>query len=221
MASKLTVVISQGQSANPVKRRLEEERVGTLLGERGVEVTVIPHLYDLAPDGTGMLCLQGIAGDMVVLSWLYPRAAHWVLDRQGISGREGRCLLLAEEEDDDDLSDDDLSDEAAEATAAAKPRVSEGRPPAKRSIYCIDLRAADTVGPFIDEIRRIAKEVSIQTVDLDLTRWIQGSPRPEQLERYLHPALGTPPKTSRKISLANQSSRSRMVTAAKQMAAWR
>lgn len=192
MASKLTVVISQGQSANPVKRRLEEELVGTLLGERGVEVTVIPHLYDLAPDGTGMLCLQGITGDLVVLSWLYPRAAHWVLDRQGISGREGRCLLLAEEED-----DDDLSDEAAEATAgAAKPRVSEGRPPAKRSIYCIDLRAADTVGPFIDEIRRIAKEVSIQTVDLDLTRWIQGSPRPEQLERYLHPSNESPAKTN-------------------------
>lgn len=188
MASKLTVVISQGQSANPVKRRLEEELVGALLCERGLEVTVIPHLYDLAPDGTGMLCLQGITGDMVVLSWLYPRAAHWVLDRQGIGGREGRCLLLAEEKDEDD----DLTDDGADATAAdAKPRVSDGRPLAKRAIYCIDLRAADAVGPFVDEIRRIAKEVSVQTVDLDLTRWIQGSPRPDQLERYLHPTSGS------------------------------
>lgn len=188
MASKLTVVISQGQSANPAKRKLEEDLVGALLGERGLEVTVVPHLYDLAPDGTGMLCLQGITGDMVVLSWLYPRAAHWVLDRQGISGREGRCLLLAEEEE-----GDEITDEAEGPAADAKPRVSNGRPPAKRSIYCIDLRAAEAVGPFVDEIRRIAKEVSIQTVDLDLTRWIQGSPRPEQLERYLHPLHAAPP----------------------------
>lgn len=187
MASKLTVVISQGQSANPAKRRLEEELVGALLGERGLEVTVVPHLYDLAPDGTGMLCLQGITGDMVVLSWLYPRAAHWVLDRQGISGREGRSLLVAEEEE-----DDELTDETEDAPADAKPRVSNGRPPAKRSIYCIDLRAADAVAPFVEEICRIAKEVSIQTVDLDLTRWIQGSPRPEQLERYLHRSKATP-----------------------------
>ena len=67
---RLTIVISQGQSNNPAKRRLEETLVGTLLLEPGLEVTVIPNLYDLAPDGTGMLCLQGITGDMVVLSWL-------------------------------------------------------------------------------------------------------------------------------------------------------
>ncbi|HEV7224261.1 MAG TPA: ferredoxin family protein, partial [Pirellulales bacterium] len=87
MTKKLTVVISQGQSANPVKRKLEEDLVGALLFERGLEVTVIPHLYDLAPDGTGMLCLQSIPGDVVVLSWLFPRAAHWTLDRNGIRGR--------------------------------------------------------------------------------------------------------------------------------------
>ena len=92
---RLTVVVSQGQSASPAKRRLEEDIVGALLMERGVEVTVIPHLYDLAPDGTGMLCLQGIAGDMVVLSWLYPRAAHWILSRNQVKGHVGQTLLVA------------------------------------------------------------------------------------------------------------------------------
>jgi NAD-dependent dihydropyrimidine dehydrogenase PreA subunit len=38
---------------------------------------------------------------------------------------------------------------------------------------------------YLDEIRRIAREAAVQTVDL-LT-WIKGSPRPAQLERYLHP----------------------------------
>src|SRR5947207_231092 len=115
MPRKLTVVISQGQSANPAKRRLEEELVGALLFEPGVEVTVIPHLYDLPPAGTGMLCLQGITGDMVVLAWLYPRAAHWTLDRNGIRGREGLTLLVADKQEDDEEED--------EAEAELKSRV--------------------------------------------------------------------------------------------------
>ena len=55
MAKKLTAVISQGQSQHPGKRGLEEDLVARLLMESGIEVTVVPHLYDLAPDGTGDL----------------------------------------------------------------------------------------------------------------------------------------------------------------------
>src|SRR5690242_11852296 len=144
MPAKLTVVVSQGQSANPVKRKLEEDLVAGLLFERGIEVTVIPHLYDLAPDGTGMLCLQSIPGDMIVLSWLYPRAAHWTLDRNGIRGRVGSILLESETEDEDD------EDEAGED--AEKSRVVDSRPTPNRTIYCLDLRARNEVAPFIAEI---------------------------------------------------------------------
>ena len=179
---KITVVLSQGQSANPVKRKLEEDLVGALLFERGVELTVIPHLYDLPPDGTGMLCLQGITGDMVVLSWLYPRAAHWILDRNAIGGRVGTSLLVGEDDEDDD---DEMA--ADESEADDKLRVIDSRPASNRTIYCIDLRAAGAVEPFVTEIRRIAAETSVQTVDVDLMSWIQGSPKPEQLQRYLDP----------------------------------
>lgn len=178
MAKKLTVVISQGQSANPVKRKLEEDLVAALLFERGVEVTVIPHLYDLAPDGTGMLCLQSIAGDMVVLSWLYPRAAHWTLDRNGIRGRAGTVLLQSDVEE---------GDEEEEEAADDKPRVAASLPASNRTIYCLDLRARNEVEPFVAEIRRIIAEASVQTVGIDLLGWIQGSPKPEQLNRYLNP----------------------------------
>ncbi|HJT36186.1 MAG TPA: ferredoxin family protein [Pirellulales bacterium] len=182
MNKKLTVVISQGQSANPIKRKLEEDLVAALLFERGVEVTVIPHLYDLPPDGTGMLCLQGITGDMVLLSWLYPRAAHWILDRNAIGGRVGKILLVSEDDDEDD--EDELDDEMV---ADDKPRVIDSRPAPDRTIYCLDLRAANSVEPFLTEIRRIAAETSVQTVNVDLMSWIQGSPKPEQLQRYLNP----------------------------------
>ena len=120
MARKLTVVVSQGQSANPAKRKLEEDVVAGLLFERGVEVTVVPHLYDLAPDGTGMLCLQGISGDMVVLTWLFDRAAFWTLDRNGIRGREGKSLLVSEQDDDEFDAD---GEEEQVAAADEKQRV--------------------------------------------------------------------------------------------------
>src|SRR5690606_26515464 len=92
MATRLTVVLSQGQSQNPAKRALEESVVTALMLERGIDVVVIPHLYDLPPDGTGMLALQGVSGHLVVLSWLYERATRWTLDRNGIRGQEGLTL---------------------------------------------------------------------------------------------------------------------------------
>lgn len=182
MPTKLTVVISQGQSASPVKRKLEEDIVAGLLFERGIEVTVIPHLYDLAPDGTGMLCLQSISGNMVILSWLYPRAAHWTLDRNHIHGRVGTTLLLSDEDEEDDLDEEADEDE--------KQRVADGRTTPNRTIFCIDLRARNDAAAFIEEVRRIAAEMSVQTVGIDLMGWIKGNPKAEQLDRYLHATDG-------------------------------
>lgn len=161
MARKLTVVVSQGQSANPAKRKLEEDIVAGLLFERGVEVTVVPHLYDLTPDGTGMLCLSSIPGDMVVLSWLYSRGTFWTLDRNGIRGREGRVLVVNEAEEDDE----DLEDEA-EPNGDDKPRVAAGRDLPKRTIWCLDLKARPEAKPFIDEVVRIRDEHGVETVSL-------------------------------------------------------
>src|SRR5258708_3420274 len=182
MAKTLTVVISQGQSANPAKRKLEEEIVAGLLFERGLEVTVIPHLYDLAPEGTGMLCMQGITGDMVVLSWLYSRAAHWTLDRNGIRGRVGTVLLI--------LADDSDEDEDQKETAGddETQRVEDTRVLPNRSIYCLDLRAHDQAAAFIDEVRRIQRESAVETVGVGLMNWIGGTPKSEQVARYLQPA---------------------------------
>jgi len=182
MATKLTVVVSQGQSHNPAKRKLEEDLVAALLFEPGVEVTVVPNLYDLAPEGTGVLALQGIAGDMVVCSWLFSRAAHWTLDRNGIRGRIGETLLVAE-------TDDEEEDEEEKAEEAdGKHRVAEVRNLPRRKIYCLDFKVSNDVAAYVEEIRRIAAENSMETVDL--LNWIVGSPTPQQRERFLHPAAG-------------------------------
>jgi NAD-dependent dihydropyrimidine dehydrogenase PreA subunit len=159
---RFTVVISQGQSANPIKRRLEEDLVAHLLGEPGVEVVVVPHLYDLQASGTGILCLQSMSTDMIVVSWLFPRAAFWTLDRVGVRGTMGATLLKSEQPDDSDEDDDDApSNEAAQVD-----RVSDSRPKPNRRIYCLDFRSSDQLQPFLDEIRRIVAEGSVQTFDL-------------------------------------------------------
>ncbi|MEX2115066.1 MAG: ferredoxin family protein [Pirellulales bacterium] len=182
MAKRITVVVSQGQSANPAKRELEEALVGALLMERGVDVTVIPHLYDMAPGSTGMLCMEGISGDMVILSWLYPRGAHWSLDRNGIKGHFGETLLKGAADDDDD--DDEESASAAEEDADDKQRVGPRDLP-DRKIYHLHLMQHAKPEPYLEEIRRIVAEANVQTVNL--LGWIQGTPKPEQMDRYLNP----------------------------------
>src|SRR6266550_371395 len=118
---RIAVVVSQGQSANPAKRQLEEDIVAGLLMEPGIDLVVIPHLYDLKPDGTGLLALRGIMGNMIVLSWLYERGARWTLDRSGIRGREG--LTTIKLADDEEEVDEEQAAPEADKIAEDKVRV--------------------------------------------------------------------------------------------------
>ena len=86
---RLTVVLSQAQGKNPAKRALEESVAAALIMEPGLDVSIVPYLYDLDADHTGRLFLESVTGDMVVLGWMYPRAAFWLLDRDGIKGHYG------------------------------------------------------------------------------------------------------------------------------------
>jgi NAD-dependent dihydropyrimidine dehydrogenase PreA subunit len=170
---KLTVVISQGQSKNPNQRRLEEEIAMRLMLEGQVEVSLVPHLYDMSAEHTGLLFLRSVPGHVIVLSWMYPRAARWILDRQGVRGREGFTLLRAEDDD------DELPEEADELHGIGSLEVPD------RDLYCIDLRLHERPEPYLEEIRRIAVSSSQQLVDLN--QWIGGKPNADSLKRYLAP----------------------------------
>lgn len=172
---KLTVVISQSQSKNPAHRELEETIAAELMMSGEVEVSLVPHLYDMSHDHSGMLFLKGIPGDIVFASWLYPRAAFWTLDRAGIRGEEG-ITTLHDEDDEEELSDEQ-QEQANQGIGSVD------APP--RKIYCLDLRSFGDAEPYLDEVRRIVSEASTQTVDL--MSFIQGNPKQEQMERYLNP----------------------------------
>lgn len=143
---RLTVVLSQSPGKHPAKRALEESLVAALILEPGLDVSVIPNLYDLSADHTGRLFLESVSGDMVVLSWLFPRAAFWLLDRDGIKGHEGATLLKPANDEDDE-----------EAEAQPPHGIGAVNVP-DRHIYCVDLRDANAHESFVEEVRRIAAE---------------------------------------------------------------
>jgi NAD-dependent dihydropyrimidine dehydrogenase PreA subunit len=147
---RLTVVLSQAQGKHPAKRALEESVVAALIMEPGLDVSVVPYLYDLDANHTGRLFLESITGDMVMLSWLYPRAAFWVLDRDGIQGLYVESRLKPPSVDEDD--EDKESGEPEPAKGIGGLNVPD------RSIYCLDLRDFNSHEPYVEEVRRIAEE---------------------------------------------------------------
>jgi NAD-dependent dihydropyrimidine dehydrogenase PreA subunit len=139
-----------------------------------------------------MLALQGIPGDMIVLSWMFERAARWTLDRHGVRGQIGQTLLVdpSQEDEEDEHAEDEGDSESSESPdQAGKTRVADERFAPSRRIYCLDLRVASSAAPFVEEIRRIAAECRMQLVSLG--DWISGSPPAYQLARFQQPTNDT------------------------------
>jgi len=148
----LTIVMSRGQSRNPEKRDVEAAIVKAASRLAGVTVLDLPHLYDLKGTDESIRTLRAIEGDLIVCSWLFPRAAHWLLDRLDVRGQVGETAFDPEPEEDDD---------ATAATAESEPRVSELFPRQGRTIHCLDMRAADA-DKLAAEVLRIAETANRQ-----------------------------------------------------------
>lgn len=144
MARRITVVLSQSARPNPTQRDLEGTLVAELLMVHGLEVTLVPDLSTLDDGDTGMLCLEGISTDMVMLSWMPPVDALSHLRERGIGGRAGRTSLGAE------------------------PALVEGDAH-PRTIFCIDLHRLTSVQACCDEIHRIREEATVTTYDLGIS----------------------------------------------------
>lgn len=155
----MTIVVSRGQSRAPAKRELEQAIAERAAAMEGVRVISIPHLYDLPPKGETVQQLREVDGDMTLLSWVYPRAAHWVLDRAGIRGQFGEVELS---DVTDALDDDDQDAEAEMDDNPLTDRVIDVQPRPDRQIYSLDLRLRESPEPYLDEIRRI---MGLQPVD--------------------------------------------------------
>src|SRR5262245_3616139 len=147
---RLTVVLCQAQGKNPAKRALEESIVAALIMEPDLDVSVVPYLYDLDPQHTGRLFLESVQGDMVLLSWLFPRAAFWLLDRDGIKGHTGEVQLKPPADEDEEPEE--------ETPAERPPAIGPAGEVPDRHIYCLDLRDFNKAEPYVQEVKRIAAE---------------------------------------------------------------
>lgn len=152
-----TLVVSRGQSRNPKKRELEQAIAEAADQIEGVRVLVIPHLYDLPKGSESYQRLAETEGNLIVVSWIYARAAHWVLDRNGIQGQVGEVLLGADEEDEEHEAEASSSVEAeADGDDEAEvDRVTDLFPRQSRNIHCIDLKLTEDPELVLTEIRRI------------------------------------------------------------------
>lgn len=159
-ARKLTVVVSQAQGKNPAKQELEQSIAAALIMTDGIDVSLIPNLYDMPKDHSGMLYLRGIPGDLIVLSWHFPRASRWMLDRQGVCGKEGVSEL-------NDPDEEPIESFEPSADAVGTSGLHEAPVP-NRHIYCIDLRDHADASIYIDECKRIAAAIATPKVSLDL-----------------------------------------------------
>ena len=169
--AELVVVISAGQSRNPQKRELENSIADSAGQLPGVKVLKIPHLYDLTPKGESFQLLQSIESDLVVVSWLYDRAAHWVLDRNDIRGQVGEIELQLESDEDEPEAEDELAED----------RVILSQPRPGRTIYCLDFRASNDAADFCAEIQRILGSDQTERKPLTL----------EMLQRFEEPTNDT------------------------------
>ena len=152
MKPEITVVVAQGPSHDPTKRTREQEIADRLSGRGDWEVLVVPHLNDLRPDAASLAALRQRTGHLIVFSWLYPRAAHWILDRHRISGQRGTTRLQLDT--DGKPSDEMPSDPQQEPVE----RVIDIRTVPTRAIYCIDLRACTSADAVLQEVERILTE---------------------------------------------------------------
>lgn len=175
MTQRCTVVLSRGQTIHPDRQELEQQLVSQLAGDERCEVLVVPHLYDLDAQGPGLAALRELEGDLIVLAWLYPRATHWILDRQGIRGTRGRTQL-----------DDD--DPPPESEPPARTAAADGEAGPARRIYCLDLRRYETPEPYVEAIGRIVPDAG-RTASAEIGSPAQVRSIDETVKRRWYPVI--------------------------------
>jgi hypothetical protein len=154
MPQRTIVVVSQAPAAHPQQRALEEDLITGLMLEEGIDVNVVPHLEHLAPESTGRLCLEGIAGDWVLFSWLAPAAAWRALAARGVRGQLGGPAAVHDAEE----LPPDLGTESL------------------RTIYCLDLHTSDSAARHLEIVRRLRDNARVRTFSLGLFPKVPAGP---------------------------------------------
>ena len=143
-----------------------------------MQVLVVPHLYDLPRGSESYKKLAELEGNLIVVSWIFSRAAHWVLDRNGIQGQLGEVLLGADDGDEEEeVVGDDAKEEIKEDEVVQ--RVTEIYPRKDRQIHCIDLKVSDDSARIHEEILRIVSLEDFDSVGSESPQVVPQQTEPE------------------------------------------
>ena len=145
----MIVVISQSATNQPQLRDYEEQLVAYLLLEAKCEVNLVPDLAILDEDSTGLLCLEGIKGDMALLSWNAAEEAHALLESHGIQGRMGRANLS--------------SDPPPQSREGLGPGVYNAM---QRTVHHLQLDLQYSGEHYEEKIKGLARDSAVKTVSL-------------------------------------------------------
>ena len=80
----MTSIISRSHPRDPEKTAYEDALADLFAERAGASVLIVPHLYHLAEDDVVWTELAGTGEPLLVLAWLYPRPAEWLLRRHGL-----------------------------------------------------------------------------------------------------------------------------------------
>ncbi|MFP6751431.1 MAG: hypothetical protein VB855_07130 [Pirellulaceae bacterium] len=89
MPERITVVISQADRAHSQQGNFEDQLIEGLLSQDSVDLTLIENFSQLALETTGLLCLEGIKGSMIIVTDMAAAAAHDRRRELEIIGRLG------------------------------------------------------------------------------------------------------------------------------------
>ncbi len=181
---RLTVVLSQAQGKNPAKRALEESIAAALIMEPGLDVSIVPYLYDLDAEHTGRLFLESVQGDMVVLALDVPArrllAARPRRHQGPLRRKPDQAAGRGEEDEEDGEPEPPKGIGAVDVP--------------DRHIYCSRPARPRRLRVYVEEVRRIAAECR-ERRETQLKTWIQGNPTLVQLGRYLRDEEPAKPQT--------------------------
>lgn len=86
MSARLSVVLCQSSSGSPACRDVEGDLVARLIGSPGLDMSLIGSLDNFDPSGTDRLLLDGLSGDVAILSWHNPADGFQLCHTIGLSG---------------------------------------------------------------------------------------------------------------------------------------
>ena len=183
----MIVVISQSSANQPKLREFEEELVTHLLLEAGCEVNLVPDLEHLGSESTGLLCLEGIRGSMVLASWHPAAEAHRLLASHGIHGK-----LVSR--------DAEVTSPPLDPDKKLGPGVYDAM---QRTIHHLQLNLENTIEDYSTRVSAIGQESRVQTISISgptqepppAVGQAETTPAEIPSPAEADPALETPPST--------------------------